>query len=87
MGRSVQVPEIVEILKPRKFLATGFKGTKTYWEWETGPRPLSLVNAPYLTVGLVVRGYSDDDIRKIIGGNFLRVAGAIMDKQPRGRLT
>lgn len=87
MGRAVQAPEIVEILKPREFLATGFKGTKTYWEWETGPRPLSLVNAPYLTVGLVVRGYSDDDIRKIIGGNFLRVAGTIMDKQPRGRLT
>lgn len=87
MGRSVQAPEIVKILKPREFLATGFKGTKAYWEWETGPRPLSLVNAPYLTVGLVVRGYSDDDIRKIIGGNFLRVAGTIMDKQPRGRLT
>ena len=87
MGRAVQAPEIVKILKPRKFLATGFKGTRTYWEWETGPRPLSWVNAPYLTVGLVVRGYSDDDIRKIIGGNFLRVAGTILDKQPRGRLT
>ena len=87
MGRAVQAPEIVKILKPRKFLATGFKGTQAYWEWETGPRPLSWVNAPYLTVGLVVRGYSDDDIRKIIGGNFLRVAGTIMDKRPRGRLT
>ena len=87
MGRAVQAPEIVKILKPRKFLATGFKGTRAYWEWETGPRPLSWVNAPYLTVGLVVRGYSDDDIRKIIGGNFLRVAGTILDKQPRGRLT
>ena len=87
MGRSVQAPEIVKILKPSKFQATGFKGTRRYWEWETGPRPLSWVNAPYLTVGLVVRGYSDDDIRKIIGGNFLRVAGKIMDKRPRGRLT
>ena len=87
MGRAVQAPEVVEILKPRKFLATGFKGTRNYWKWETGPRPLSWVNAPYLTVGLVVRGYSDDDIRKIIGGNFLRVAGKIMDKRPRGRLT
>ena len=87
MGRAVQAPEVVKILKPRKFRATGFKGTRRYWEWETGPRPLSWVNAPYLTVGLVVRGYSDDDIRKIIGGNFLRVAGKIMDKRPRGRLT
>ena len=26
------------------------------------------------TVGMVQRGYSDDDIRKILGGNILRVA-------------
>lgn len=31
-------------------------------------------NWPLFTVGLVQRGYSDDDIRKIIGGNVLRVA-------------
>ena len=30
-------------------------------------------NWPYFTVGLVQRGYSDDDVRKIIGGNVLRV--------------
>ncbi len=30
-------------------------------------------NWPLFTVGLVQRGYSDDDIRKIIGGNVLRV--------------
>jgi microsomal dipeptidase-like Zn-dependent dipeptidase len=27
-------------------------------------------------VGLVQRGYSDDDIRKIVGGNMLRVVQA-----------
>ena len=30
-------------------------------------------NWPLFTVGLVMRGYSDADIRKIIGGNVLRV--------------
>jgi membrane dipeptidase len=34
---------------------------------------LRWTNWPYFTVGLVMRGYSDDDIRKIIGGNVLRV--------------
>ncbi|MBO7146197.1 MAG: membrane dipeptidase [Lentisphaeria bacterium] len=33
----------------------------------------SWVNWPLFTVGLVQRGYSDKDIRKIIGGNVLRV--------------
>lgn len=35
---------------------------------------LSWTNWPLFTVGLVQRGYSDDDIRKIIGGNVMRVA-------------
>ena len=28
---------------------------------------------PLITKELVARGYSDDDIRKILGGNFMRV--------------
>jgi len=36
-------------------------------------RSLAWTNWPLFTVGLVQRGYSDDDIRKIIGGNMLRV--------------
>ena len=86
MGRSVEPPEMVEIQRPTQFLAKGLKGTQAYWKWETEPRALNLTTAPYITVGLVARGYSDDDIRKIIGGNFIRVATAIMDKSPRGRL-
>jgi membrane dipeptidase len=35
---------------------------------------LAWTNWPLFTVGLVQRGYSDDDICKIIGGNALRVA-------------
>lgn len=33
-------------------------------------------NWPLFTVGLVQRGFSDDDIRKIVGGNVMRVAQA-----------
>jgi membrane dipeptidase len=39
------------------------------------PRAASLgwTNWPLVTVGLVQRGYADDDIRRILGGNILRV--------------
>lgn len=55
------------------------------WLWQPGPTgsPPSnshpgnascyWTNWPYITVGLVQRGHSDADIRKIIGGNVLRV--------------
>ncbi len=36
-------------------------------------------NWPLFTVGLVQRGFSDDDIRKIIGGNVMRVAQATLE--------
>lgn len=35
---------------------------------------LAWTNWPLFTVGLVQRGYNDDEIRKIIGGNVMRVA-------------
>ena len=35
---------------------------------------VSWTNWPLFTVGLVQRGYSDDEIRQILGGNMLRVA-------------
>jgi membrane dipeptidase len=37
---------------------------------------MAWTNWPMFTVGLVQRGCSDDDIRKILGGNVLRVARA-----------
>lgn len=37
---------------------------------------LAWTNWPLYTVGLVTRGYSDDDIEKILGKNFLRVLDA-----------
>ncbi|MGI6083248.1 MAG: dipeptidase [Limnochordia bacterium] len=39
---------------------------------------LSWTNWPLFTVGLVQRGYSDGDIQKILGGNVLRVAKAVL---------
>ena len=43
---------------------------------ENSTGSLAWTNWPLFTVGLVVRGFSDDDIAKIQGGNFLRVLAA-----------
>jgi len=50
-------------------------------EWNQPRQTLSLAwtNWPLFSVGLVQRGYSDDDIQKILGGNVLRVARALWD--------
>jgi len=50
-------------------------------EWTQPRQKLSLAwtNWPLFTVGMVQRGYSDDDIRKILGGNVMRVARAAWD--------
>jgi membrane dipeptidase len=42
------------------------------WE-ESRTGSLSWLNWPYYTVGLVSRGYSDQEIEGILGGNFLRI--------------
>ena len=44
------------------------------WRQPHQEQSLTWTNWPLFTVGLVQRGYSDDDIAKIIGGNILRVA-------------
>lgn len=41
-------------------------------------KSVSWTNWPLYTVGLVQRGYSEEDIRKIIGGNVMRVAKAAL---------
>jgi membrane dipeptidase len=43
------------------------------WRQEHQVQSLAWTNWPVFTIGLVQRGYSDDDIRKIVGGNVLRV--------------
>ena len=40
----------------------------------------SWLNWPLYTAGLVQRGFTDDEIRKIIGGNVLRVINEILEK-------
>lgn len=41
-------------------------------------------NWPLFTVGLVQRGYKDEDIQKILGGNVMRVARAALPEEMRG---
>lgn len=51
--------------------------TALWPENSRGPRndiTMTWTNWPLFTVGLVQKGYSDEDIKKIIGGNVLRVA-------------
>ncbi|MGE5532218.1 MAG: dipeptidase, partial [Bacteroidota bacterium] len=48
------------------------------WNQEHQRESCSWTNWPLFTVGLVMRGYSDEDIQKIIGGNMLRVAKAAL---------
>lgn len=48
-------------------------------ETPEGRQSIAWTNWPMFTVGLVQRGYSDDDIQKIIGGNMLRVARAALE--------
>jgi membrane dipeptidase len=50
------------------------------------PSPLVWTNWPYLTVGLVCRGHSDEEIRKILGANYLRYAERVLSKKPWGEL-
>ncbi len=49
------------------------------WNDPTIRQSLAWTNWPLFTVGLVQRGYSDEDIQKIIGGNVLRVAGEVIE--------
>jgi membrane dipeptidase len=45
-------------------------------------RTLAWTNFPLFTVGMVQRGHTDEDIRKILGGNVLRVARAALKGIP-----
>ncbi len=51
------------------------------WHAPHMSRSTAWTNFPLLTVGLVQRGYCDDDIRAIVGGNVLRVAEAVWQRR------
>lgn len=48
--------------------------TKSEWHQPRQLQSLAWTNWPLFTVGLVQRGHSDETIRKVIGGNLMRVA-------------
>ena len=50
-------------------------------EWQREEQILSMAwtNWPLFTVGMVMRGLTDDQIRAILGGNVLRVVRAAWD--------
>jgi membrane dipeptidase len=78
-----------------KKMGTLRERTRWRWLWRPGPEgsppeyadeaylSVAWTNWPCITVGLVQRGLPDEDIRKIIGGNALRVAREVF---PGGQL-
>lgn len=73
--------------KASQLASRGKKRTRFEALWPPGslgkiPQHASVgwTNWPMFTVGLVQRGYSDDAIQKILGGNMLRVARETMAK-------
>ena len=53
------------------------------WKDEGMTLSTTWTNWPLFTVGLVQRGHSDEDIRRIIGGNILRVARDVYSARQR----
>ncbi|NBR05105.1 MAG: dipeptidase [Planctomycetes bacterium] len=55
---------------------------ETFTATESARESIAWTNWPLFTVGLVQRGYRDEDIKKIIGGNVMRVAKAVFPAYP-----
>jgi membrane dipeptidase len=73
---SKSVPDTAGRKRPTRFAALWPPGSM-----DGGPMgrvTLAWTNWPLFTVGLAMRGYSDDDIQKIIGGNMLRVCREVL---------
>ncbi len=63
----------------RKFWAPDELHFKSEWRKPRQIMSMAWTNWPIFTVGLVQRGYCDEDIKKIIGGNVMRVARAVLE--------
>ena len=71
---------------PRKERIIKTRGYK-FWRVLGEPNNLAVSNWPFVvTLALLQQGYSDEDIRKMLGQNFLRVAGPILARRPEGWL-
>ena len=56
----------------------GTRGAGSGWGTEEQVQSMAWTNWPLFTVGMVQRGFSDEDIEKVLGGNVLRVAGDVL---------
>jgi membrane dipeptidase len=72
-------------LPPRRKSRTRFASLwpkETLTATESARESIAWTNWPLFTVGLVQRGYRDEDVKKIIGGNVMRVAKAVFPTYP-----
>lgn len=56
---------------------SGFPSHDPQWNQPRQIRSMAWTNWPLFTAGLLRRGHSEADVRKIVGGNVLRVASAV----------
>jgi membrane dipeptidase len=70
-----------ETFTPEKRAAGAKKHGPLLGTWPWGERRCKTLDdasgMPNITAGLVAAGYSDDDIRKVLGGNWMRVMSAV----------
>jgi len=72
-------------LPPRRKSRTRFAALwpkETLTATESARESIAWTNWPLFTVGLLQRGYRDEDVKKIIGGNVMRVAKAVFPTYP-----
>jgi membrane dipeptidase len=87
IGTDIAYTSMAAAAENRKIPGRGGKGRTRYEAlWPEGTRggqyagaaSLAWTNWPLFTVGMVQRGYRDDDVRKILGLNMLRVARDVL---------
>jgi membrane dipeptidase len=86
IGTDIAYTSMNAAAENRKIPGVGPRRTRYEALWPEGTRgghyanekSLAWTNWPLFTVGLVKRGYRDDDIRQILGQNMLRVARQVL---------
>jgi len=88
-------PEVIDKAKPDNLVPYSRAGKYPgFWRWRQFQEAWKICAQasslqpcawPYnVTLPLVMEGYSDENIRKIIGENVVRVAGGVMRRNPTG---